>query len=98
MPLFNFARDFKTTHNLAVDACASAIFFYRNKKKPLKSIHLTPRYYQLFRHWVSINAGLEEALTKGYKFDDVDIELGTNFQMQPLRFEFWPETVPIAEA
>lgn len=73
--------------------CAACILFYRKRMRPLKAIYLTPRYYALFRHWVGEKFGMEAALTKGFKFDDVNIEEGSKFQSENLTVEFWPEKI-----
>jgi hypothetical protein len=91
---FNILTDYEPQNNLAVDACAAAICFYRKRNRPLKAIYLTPRYYALFRHWVNDKFGLEAAMLKGYQFDNVNIELGSRMQAQSLSFDFWPDTVP----
>jgi hypothetical protein len=87
---FDIKTDYVKQDNLAVDMCAACILFYRERQRPLRAIYLKPRYYALFRHWVSEQAGLEKALTHGYQFDGVNIEEGSNFQMDPLSVDFWP--------
>lgn len=90
---FNIATDYEPQNNLAVDACAACILFYRKRRRAIKTIYLTPRYYALFRHWVGEKFGMEQAMTMGYEFDSVKIEEGSRFQQQPLSVDFWPEQI-----
>jgi hypothetical protein len=90
---FNLETDYQRQHNLAVDMCAACILHNRKRARALKTIYLWPRYYALFQHWVSEQAGIAKALTSTYQFDGVNIEEGSRLQSEPLVVEYWPEKV-----
>jgi hypothetical protein len=88
--MFDF-KNYEPTSNLAVDAVASCVYFYRQKRRALKTIYLSASYYALFKVWVMVNFGEEKALTSNWEFDGVNIAAGTRFQTKPLVWDFWPE-------
>lgn len=88
--MFDF-KNYEPTCNLAVDAVAACVYFYRQRKRALKTIYLTPKYYELFKLWVIVNFGQEKADSMKWEFDGVNIEKGTRFQLKPLVWDFYPE-------
>lgn len=88
--MFDF-KNYRMTHNVAVDMVATCVLFYRKKKRALKTIYLRPAYYGKFRLWVAKEFGEERANSMRYEFDGVHIDLGTRFQKEAITVEFWPE-------
>ena len=88
--LYNFSH-YEPTHNKTIDLCANLICNARYHKMPLKSLHLTPLYYEWYKSGVQTLMNrplLDEELLE---FDGVNIEKGSKYQSKPVILEYYEQ-------
>jgi hypothetical protein len=83
---------YQNTGNRAIDMCAACIGHYRFFKKPLKTIYLHPRLFDLFRKGMEILMGRVANDDEKFEFDTVKIDRGSYLMAgKDLYVDFWPE-------
>lgn len=90
MPKPLVESEFVKTGNFAVDMVAACVSHYRKYFKPIKTIWLRKDMYNKFEYWALKNIGEENLVRGKYCFDSVDIERGSDFQVEPIYVDFYP--------
>lgn len=86
-----FSR-FDPTYNNAIDLVAECVGYYRGINAPIKTIHLKPMYYELFKRGVEVimkKKGMAFNPEQPFTFDGVNIENGGRLQIDSIRVEFY---------
>lgn len=88
-----YKTDWKSTGCYSVDMVLSAVSFYRNKKRPLKSVILSRYHYDRLDDYfktnhIDQNASIDP--NAKYTLDGVEILRAESSIVDDLYFEFWP--------
>lgn len=88
---FDYSK-FDRTGNKAIDLTAECIGYYRAMMRPVKSVYLTPRYFDLFvagMQVLMIKAGQAFDPNSEWLFDGVMVKKASPLQFDSIRAEFY---------
>lgn len=89
------------TGNIAVDAVAAAISFYRTRLKAIKEVILHPKYYDIYLDYVEKQmkkAGHEFTGEEVIEFDSVVIKKGSRLMSERLYVYFYEQPISLGSS
>jgi len=83
---------YERTGNNAIDLVAQCVGWHRWAKKPLKTIYLSYRYYELFKAGMAVLMAKQGKILENFtefSFDGVKILKGSDYQFDAIKCEYY---------